>query len=90
MQTTSEYREETSCVVALASAMRVVAFSAHSGEETTEVVSWLGDGDCSAIAVHSTNNVQRIAVGTHRGDVDVFSIVKSSLCGKENSIRTTV
>ena len=87
MQTTSEYREETSCVVALASGRcAVVAFSAHSGEETTEVVSWLGDGDCSAIAVHSTNNVQRIAVGTHRGDVDVFSIV-TSLSLRKKKIR---
>ncbi|CAL6358378.1 unnamed protein product [Bathycoccus prasinos] len=79
IRTTAAYREETSCVVALASGRcAVVAFSREEEKETTaEVISWLGDGNCSAIAAHSTDNVQRIAVGTRTGDVDIFSIVTS-------------
>jgi hypothetical protein len=78
VRTSAKYRNETSCVVALESGRcAVVAFSREE-QETAEVVSWLGDGDCSAIAAHSTDNVQRIAVGTRTGDVDVFSIVTSS------------
>jgi len=79
IRTTAAYREETSCVVALASGRcAVVAFSREEEKETTtEVISWLGDGNCSAIAAHSTDNVQRIAVGTGTGDVDIFSIVTS-------------
>jgi len=79
VRTSAKYRNETSCVVALESGRcAVVAFSREEEQETAEVVSWLGDGDCSAIAAHSTDNVQRIAVGTRTGDVDVFSIVTSS------------
>ena len=79
IRTTAAYREETSCVVALASGRcAVVAFSQEEEKETTtEVISWLGDGNCSAIAAHITDNVQRIAVGTRTGDVDIFSIVTS-------------